>query len=273
MGKTEANEWVLVEEDPCTTPKTDISRDASLDQVSDAIPDLSIGNSSVAAGEEAAPVSGKKKKRNKNNKKKAAAVSEQAPAPEPAQSRKSRMAAMKEAKAVQERLWNACKVGSLDGVKRALEAGGDLHAVDDREGGDHEHVPAIVLAAVEGSANVIEFLLDAKADIEGCNTYGVTALMEAATSEVTRTSEKGKAKVLAAMELLIARGANVHAVDCDNESVIFKAAQEGCTTSVKVLLNRGADPKVKDKKGRDAAQIAEAGGHDKLAMLLKLVSK
>eukprot|EP00658_Telonema_sp_P-2_P035946 TRINITY_DN26078_c0_g1_i2.p2 TRINITY_DN26078_c0_g1~~TRINITY_DN26078_c0_g1_i2.p2 ORF type:complete len:209 (+),score=73.12 TRINITY_DN26078_c0_g1_i2:166-792(+) len=192
---------------------------------------------------------------------------------EPKMSRKARMAAMKESKAVQERLWNACKVGSLDGAQRALAAGADVNAVDAREAGEHEHVPAIVSACAGGYPDVVQLCADAGADIEGANAFGVTGLMEAASSETSTESEKGKARALATVEKLIELGANVNAVDCDGETALYKAALEGCERSVKLLLNRGADPKMTDNKGRDAADMAEGKGHAKLAMLLRLVSK
>lgn len=262
-----SNEWIMVEEDPCTTP-VNVSRQNSVDSPST----RPINSTSPVTLN--LPKNGKKNK-SKNGKKPkqpqepvALPVANDAP-----KSRKARMAALREQKATQERLWEASKVGSMDGVQRALAAGADVNAIDDREAGEHEHVPAIVHCAVGCYANIIEVLLEAGASVEGCNAHGVTALMEAASAESTRTTDKGKAKMLETIELLIARGADVNAVDCDGESALFKAAQEGCEKSVKLLLNRGADPKLTDSRGRDATQMAANGGHEKLAMLLQIVSK
>jgi len=177
--------------------------------------------------------------------------------------RKQRMQEMQQTKKNQIKFWEACKCGSVEGAQKAIAAGADIHLIDDREGEEREHCPALVLAACGCYPGVISVLLDAGADVESANHFGVTALMEAASSLRT--------KAVATVELLIERGADVNKLDCDGESVIMKAAEEGCMATVKVLINKGANPNLQDSKGRDAVQIAEKGEHAKVAMLLKIV--
>ena len=255
------NDWVMVdEEDSCTTPLA-VSRSASVDDA---------GSNSTE------PAPAKSKKKSKKNKKSAPAAASEPPksvsSPAP-RSNKERMRALKQAKAAQERLWEASTCGSCDGVSRALEAGADVNMLDEREAGEHEHVPALVHATVGAHHDVIGILLDAGADVEGANKHGVTALMEASVCELNRPSDKGKAKAAATLEALISRGASVNTVDCDGETALFKAAHEGAMQAVKILLNRGADPMLADKKGRAPVDMAESAGHAKIVMLLKIVTK
>lgn len=261
------NEWVMVDdEDPCTTPIA-VSRSTSVDATS---PDQAKKKSKKK---------GKKKKNSsnavpaENSTEPASGVSLGQPAVPQSKSNKERMRELKQAKAAQERLWEAASCGSLDGVQRAIEAGADVNMLDEREAGEHEHVPALVHASVGAHADVISLLLEAQADVEGANKHGVTALMEAATCELNRPSDKGKAKAAAALEMLVAGGANVNNVDCDGESALFKAAHEGAMQAVKILLNRGADPTLSDTRGRSPADMADKAGHAKIVMLLNIVSK
>ena len=161
------------------------------------------------------------------------------------------------------RLWDAAKCGSASGVQRSIAGGADVNAIDSREGGVQDHVPALVHAGSACGLEVIDLLCDGGAELEGCNGYGVTSLMEAASSDRT--------KAAAATERLLLRGALVNAGDCDGETALWKAAEAGRVGPVKVLLNKGADPQLQDTKGRTAADIAEKNGHTKVVTLLRLV--
>jgi ankyrin repeat protein len=53
-----------------------------------------------------------------------------------------------------------------------------------------------------------------------------------------------------AVTLLVNAGADVNAADCDGETSLHLAAEQGSVGTVFALLDRGADPNVRDSAGR-----------------------
>ena len=53
------------------------------------------------------------------------------------------------------------RVAEICDIRRAIAAGADIHLIDDREGEEREHCPALVLAACGCYPGVISVLLDA----------------------------------------------------------------------------------------------------------------
>jgi CDP-diacylglycerol--serine O-phosphatidyltransferase len=73
-----------------------------------------------------------------------------------------------------------------------------------------------------------------------------------------------------AMELLVARGADVNLRDEKGVTAISLAAEMGFQEAVEVLLAAGADPNVRDASGVTALDIAEEhGSHDIVAALVR----
>jgi len=52
----------------------------------------------------------------------------------------------------------------------------------------------------------------------------------------------------------------------------MRAAFAGHSAMVRMLLRAGADPRVADSDGHDAAERAEAGGHAEIAAMLREVT-
>jgi hypothetical protein len=144
------------------------------------------------------------------------------------------------------KLCEAAYDGDLDQVRALLKkkAGridgkdGDLFD-DDVEGcvkGAPYYLP-LTEAARAGHADVVEALLEARADLDGVDYRSETALIHAATSGH-----------LAVVELLLDKGADKDHVGCLG-TALMRAAGQGHGVIVEVLLEAGADPSVSDGDG------------------------
>lgn len=146
-------------------------------------------------------------------------------------------------------LMAAAKTGRLDIVRLLLPFDAD---VDHRDGaGD----TALIIAARTGHANTGRCLLENGADIEARNVKGGTALLVAA-----RHSH------LDMIKMLLKRGANIDARDKRGLGVLHRAV-EGVylmghvssslkEKSLRMLLDAGADPQMRDLQGKTPAQKA-----------------
>jgi len=118
---------------------------------------------------------------------------------------------------------------------------------------------ALMLASFNGHTNVLHLLMTAKANINLRDSKGRTALMFASSGPFPD-----------AVKLLIEHGAEVNAIDTvDRFSALMFAAGEGLSPVVDILLEKGADPKMKDKDNDTAASFAKQRGFTDLAQKLQ----
>ena len=132
------------------------------------------------------------------------------------------------------------RAGDRAVVRTLVKNGADVNARD--ESGD----TPLMAAALYADTAVLELLLRAGADVNATNKAGATALMRAATFE-------DKAR------LLVANGADVKARSrFGNTALILAARKPGNSRTVKLLLDRGADPNAANVLGATALMAAAA---------------
>lgn len=96
-------------------------------------------------------------------------------------------------------------------------------------------------ACRKGFADEVKLLLRYGANPNRPNSFGRTALHE--SFDYDGLSQEG-------IELLIRAGADVNAVDKNNETPLFLAAWRGNLTSVKLFMQHGANAKVRNSRNQ-----------------------
>lgn len=89
------------------------------------------------------------------------------------------------------------------------------------------------------------------------------------TSDISALFAASYRGQLVTAQLLIERGADVNLKDKRGTSPIMTAAREGHVAVVKLLLDKGADPNGKNKDGESAISRAAAEGHAEIEAILK----
>src|SRR5215831_2206164 len=118
-------------------------------------------------------------------------------------------------------------------------------------------------AAAFGNFDILKLLIDAGADIKARNDMDATALLWAASdpvkarlliergADVTVASRQGRTPLMVAaarkgaaaiVELLLAKGADVHTKDLLGNTALTLAARAGDLETVNLLMAKGADP-------------------------------
>jgi len=162
---------------------------------------------------------------------------------------------------------------------------------------DGNTLTVLMLAAQNGCTDIVELLLDAKADANakasvvigvGGGASGITALSQAAASGnaslVKMLIEHGAdlhaltgngATVMAfattneVVQEFLDRGLDINARDKDGYTLLILSAEGFHRPTVAFLLRHGADPNAKSKGGTTALKLAEKIGHSDDAELLR----
>ncbi len=150
--------------------------------------------------------------------------------------------------------------GAYNGNRKMIEVllagGADPDAVDTTG-----KSPAIY-AAARGYVDIIDRLFAAGVDPKRRYGNNLTLLMWAAGHSNDTPRQDG----LAAVDRILAAGAEVDAVDNRGWTALMVAAERGHILVAERLLARGADPAIADGKGRRAADLAtDAALQDKLS--------
>lgn len=111
--------------------------------------------------------------------------------------------------------------------------------------------PAIY-AAARGFVEIVDLLVAAGVDPKRRYGHGLTLLMWAAGHSNDTPRKDGVETVRRLLDL----GADLDAVDDRGWSALMIAAERGHGEVAALLLERGADPTIKDDKGRRAADLA-----------------
>jgi len=138
-------------------------------------------------------------------------------------------------------LLHAVAYDHMDAALVLIEAGADV-TLSTEEGNS-----CIRLAAMEGNVPLLSVLIDAGADVDQRDDRGATPAMWAAN--------RGR---LEALGLLIGHGADLNARDAPDwggKTVLMYAKPERLDI-IKLLLEQGADPKIRTKGGLTASEEA-----------------
>ena len=119
-----------------------------------------------------------------------------------------------------------------------------------------------LLAAMDANVEVMRRLVAAGADTRAATDENNTPLMVAAglgqVPAETRVTGDG---ALEAVELVLALGADVNAVNLRGRSALYGAAHIRSDAIVQLLVDRGARVNLEDDRGITPLMVAEGGGH------------
>lgn len=180
--------------------------------------------------------------------------------------------------------------GDIALVRRLIEAGADVDRAS-YSGGS-----ALMYAAAGGSERTVELLLERGAAVNARGANGWTALTIAAVkghggivrrllssgadpnvpdmfqwTPLMRASYEGRAEVV---EILLDHHATRTAARSDRgATALHYGALQGDERIVRMLLARGADPRVADEQGRTPEELAQRAGHARVARLLHAAAR
>jgi ankyrin repeat protein len=171
--------------------------------------------------------------------------------PQPFSPRTARAGDRREAKPIAPDVVAAIRDADVAAVRKLIEHGVDVDARD------AEGNTPLILASFYASPDCVEMLLAKGADANAANKAGVTALIRAATSyEKTRSLVNAGAQV------------RVRTADLGNTPLILAARCDGNSRTVKLLLERGADPTERNDAGISPILSGAASGDLETVKLL-----
>ena len=134
-------------------------------------------------------------------------------------------------------LWCAAVADKLDVVKVLLRHGAQINSVSDSGS------TAVRSACFMTNIDIVKYLVDQGADISISNFTGGTCLINSVQSATL-------------CEYLLDHGADINALDIKNNTALHYAIEEHRFKTVKLLIERGANPFIKNKVNYDAIQTA-----------------
>ena len=184
--------------------------------------------------------------------------------------------------------------GNVDAVRALVAAGVSV------SGGKQGEDTLLMRAAASGVPDLVKLFLRYNPDINAANTDGETALMRAASpNQYPAAAEPPKGGRAEVVRLLLAAGADVNARTKDGRTALMEAGwdadvalllikagsnvnaqdKEGYTPLMsaaeadvaQVLLDKGADPTIRNAHGETALDMAREDGRQEVETLLKTV--
>ncbi|SDS80873.1 hypothetical protein SAMN04489743_0916 [Pseudarthrobacter equi] len=159
--------------------------------------------------------------------------------------------------ALDQELIAAAKANNAPLVRELVGRGGNVNAKDSIQDS------AFLYAGAEGFNEVLQLTLGAGADVSSINRYGGTALIPA--------SEHGHVETA---KILVAAGVPVNHVNnlgwtAMQEAILLNNGGPRQQEVVRLLLEAGGDPGIRDAEGRTALQNAERLGFAEIAALIR----
>eukprot|EP00039_Didymoeca_costata_P010100 m.135324 g.135324 ORF g.135324 m.135324 type:complete len:1652 (+) comp14708_c0_seq14:81-5036(+) len=156
----------------------------------------------------------------------------------------------------------ACLCGDVNIVKKYIAEGVDTNKEDPEDG-----FPCVPLfaAAMQGHADVVHILLDAKANVDGLPDLSLREQSSfcQTTVPLMAAAENG---FLDIVKMLVEAGADVTRVSEDQGTALALAAQNGFEDVVRFLLDKGSDPNIGGNFS--PVYLAAREGHVEIVYLL-----
>jgi ankyrin repeat protein len=172
----------------------------------------------------------------------------------------------------------SAREGDMESARAMLDAGVDINY------GDVDNTSALIVAIMNKQYSFAKFLLDRGADPNISGGYGRTALyaiLDIRNEDWSTLPNRKTEDLLPSLEIvkqLLARGANVNAVltaplpgrsgmDSGDTTLgpgttpLMRAARAGDAVAMRLLLEKGADPKLTTKEGNTALLFAAGVGY------------
>jgi len=149
---------------------------------------------------------------------------------------------------IHRRLYKAAKRGRLEKVKKLVKKGANVNYTNSKK-----RTP-LYGASYKGNADIVAYLLRLK-DKDGKLLVDVNMVDEDQETPLHVAADEGYYQVV---QLLVKEGKiNVNRRDVDGDTALHEAADEGHLAIVKFLVENGADPSIKNKKGRTPLDEAQ----------------
>lgn len=154
-------------------------------------------------------------------------------------------------------VFHAVKSGNREIVKMLLDRRVALNiSFDDATGSPLDS------AVAAGDPEIVRMLIKAKADVNYKMRGAVTALHTACLQSESSAADE-------IITVLIDSGADINAVTHFGVTPLMNAVEADNGGAVKILLERGADPRIKNIKGKTAKDLAVSG--KKKAEIIKML--
>ena len=140
-------------------------------------------------------------------------------------------------------------------MKQLIAAGDDVNLAEARKG-----QTALMWAAAEGHPDVVQLLIDNKAEVNAKSKSGFNALAFAAVKDDPKS-----------VQVLLAAGADPNYALPDNAKVLLIAVAHKSSKAAAALVDGGADPNVADQGGNTPLHTAARAGDAEL--IKKLLAK
>jgi ankyrin repeat protein len=150
-----------------------------------------------------------------------------------------------------ERLIQAVETGDIDQVQRVLTGGAVVNART-RAG-----LTALSVAIIRGHDDIALLLIEKGASLDARDKSGDRENQHPGNSPVHYAAIYGRTRVLEAM---LDRGVSPNLRDRNGRTLLMLAVENGHRDTVRLLLERGADPNAPQRARRDRAGVSQAAG-------------
>jgi hypothetical protein len=128
----------------------------------------------------------------------------------------------------------------LEQVKRLISSGSNVNSSDK----SYDNRTPLHIAIENGNLEMVRILIESGADVNAKTKLGITPLL------MIEDHENG----FDLAKLLVSKGADVNVQNNGKETVLMFAAEGGNVEFVRLLLENGANPRLKDRDGETALE-------------------